>query len=98
MKNLNYYDDYHDDIVHLLCFTTNFEHTRFSGGCYVNFLETSRAVFVPQFNVPEDKRALTIINEYTKKPIVPVDCSAFSHYVGAIYRLTREYFVFPEKV
>lgn len=98
MKNLNYYDDYHDDIVHLLCFTTNREHTRFSGGCYVNFLETSRAVFVPQFNSPEDKRALTIIQEYTKKPIVPVDCSAFSHSGGAVYRLTREYSFFPEQV
>ncbi len=60
-------------------------------GIYVNFLETSRAVFVPQFNLPEDNKVISIMGEYTHKPLVRVDCSPIAEYGGAVHCLTREY-------
>jgi len=60
-------------------------------GIYVNFLETSRAVFVPQFNLPEDDKVISIMGEYTHKPLVRVDCSPIAEYGGAVHCLTREY-------
>lgn len=61
-------------------------------GLYINFLETSQAVFLPQFNLPEDKRVFDIIKRYTSKPIVCVDCSKIARYGGAVHCLTREYY------
>lgn len=60
-------------------------------GLYVNFLETSRAVFVPQFNLPEDDRVIDIMKKYTCKPLVRIDCEQISQYGGAVHCLTREY-------
>ena len=60
-------------------------------GIYVNFLETSRAVFVPQFNLPEDDRVIDIMKKYTCKPLVRIDCEQISQYGGAVHCLTREY-------
>ena len=60
-------------------------------GIYVNFLETSRAVFVPQFNLPQDDKVIGIMSEYTRKPLVRVDCSQIAEYGGAVHCLTREY-------
>ena len=60
-------------------------------GLYVNFLETSRAVFVPQFNLPEDDEIVNIMKKHTCKPLVRVDCEQISHYGGAVHCLTREY-------
>ena len=60
-------------------------------GLYVNFLETSRAVFVPQFGLPEDSKAFSIIKRCTSKPVVRVDCSKIAEYGGAVHCLTREY-------
>ncbi|GEM_PF-1302407 len=60
-------------------------------GLYVNFLETSRAVFVPQFNLPEDDKIVTIMKKHIHKPLVRVDCEQISQYGGAVHCLTREY-------
>ena len=62
-----------------------------ASGIYVNFLETSCAVFVPQFNLPEDDKVISIMREYTHKPLVRVDCEQISQYGGAVHCLTREY-------
>ncbi len=62
-------------------------------GIYVNFLETSRAVFVPQFNLPEDDEIVNIMKKHTRKPLVCVDCEQISQYGGAVHCLTREYYV-----
>lgn len=61
-------------------------------GLYVNFLETSRAVFVPQFNLPEDEEIVNIMKKHTPKPLVRVDCEQISQYGGAVHCLTREYY------
>ena len=60
-------------------------------GLYVNFLETSRAVFVPQFNLPTDDKVISIMEKYTRKPLVRVDCTQMARYGGAVHCLTREY-------
>lgn len=60
-------------------------------GIYVNFLETSQAIFVPQYNLPQDKEVLAIIKAVTDKPIVGVDCSEIARYGGAVHCLTKEY-------
>lgn len=60
-------------------------------GLYVNFLETSRAVFVPQFNLPDDDEIVNIMKKHTRKPLVRVDCEQISQYGGAVHCLTREY-------
>ncbi len=62
-----------------------------SWGVYVNFLETSRAVFVPQYNLPQDKEVLAIIRTATDKPVVGIDCAEVSCYGGAVHCLTKEY-------
>ena len=60
-------------------------------GIYVNFLETSRAVFLPQYNLHHDDKALEVAKLCTKKPIVKIDCSEIAEYGGAVHCLTREY-------
>lgn len=60
-------------------------------GIYVNFLETSLVVFVPQYNLPQDKEVLAIIKTSTDKPVVGIDCSEVSRYGGAVHCLTKEY-------
>ena len=62
-------------------------------GIYVNFLETSQAVFVPQYHLSHDRAVLDIIKRHTAKPILEVDCSQIAKYGGAVHCLTREYFV-----
>ena len=60
-------------------------------GIYVNFLETSLAVFVPQYNLPHDDIAIKTIKAHTEKPVVRVDCSKIAEYGGAVHCLTKEY-------
>lgn len=60
-------------------------------GLYVNFLETSRAVFVPQFNLTQDDENARVIRNHTRKPVVRVDCAQIAEYGGAVHCLTREY-------
>lgn len=62
-------------------------------GVYVNFLATSRAVFVPQYHLSQDARVLAIIQAYTDKPVIGVDCAHMARYGGAVHCLTKEYCV-----
>ena len=59
-------------------------------GCYGNFLETSSAVFVPQYNIPDDDTAMEIIQSCTDKPVVGIDCEAISKHGGSLHCLTKE--------
>lgn len=60
-------------------------------GIYVNFLETSRAIFVPQYGLPQDTAVIDIMKEISSKPVMAVDCTDVSRYGGAIHCLTKEY-------
>ena len=84
--------DFDTELVHLLCRPDENDWLS-AKGLYVNFLETSQAVFIPQFNLPEDDRAIQTFKKYTDKPLVPVDCSKIALYGGAVHCLTREYSV-----
>ncbi|MCL2484989.1 MAG: agmatine deiminase family protein [Endomicrobia bacterium] len=57
-------------------------------GIYVNFLETSKAVFVPQYNLPQDKEVFDIIKVLTAKDVVGIDCEKISKYAGSLHCLT----------
>lgn len=78
------------DRVPLLC-KLDEENWLSANGLYVNFLETSRAIFVPQFDLPEDDKVISIMKEYMGKPLVRVDCSQIAQYGGSVHCLTREY-------
>ncbi len=41
-------------------------------GCYLNFLETEKAIFLPVFGAPEDESAVKRATELFSKPVVPV--------------------------
>jgi len=82
--------DYHHNLIYLVC-RPDEEDWLSAKGLYINFLETSQAVFIPQFNLPEDARAIQTFKKYTDKPLVPVDCSKIALYGGAVHCLTREY-------
>lgn len=60
-------------------------------GVYVNFLETSRAVFVPQYGLGQDRAVISIMETITPKPVVAVDCRGVAPYGGAVHCLTKEY-------
>ena len=60
-------------------------------GVYVNFLDTSRAVFVPQYGLVQDKEVLRQIQSEVNKPVLGLDCSEISQYGGAIHCLTNVY-------
>ena len=62
-------------------------------GLYINFLETSKAVFVPQFNLPLDENAIKTLKLHTAKPIIKVDCSEIAKYGGAVHCFTKNYFL-----
>lgn len=83
--------NYKDELVYLLC-KDNGKDWLSAKGLYVNFLATSKAVFIPQFNIPLDETAFKTIKSYTGKPIIKVDCSKIARYGGAVHCLTREYF------
>lgn len=76
--------------VSLLC-KDNSDNWLTAKGLYVNFLETSKAVFVPQFNLSLDENAVKTIKLCTSKPIIKVDCSKIAEYGGAVHCLTKNY-------
>ena len=81
-----------DKRVHLICkLQEDSWNWLDASGLYVNFLETSKAVFVPQFGLPEDERAFNTIKRCTYKTVIKVDCSQIAQYGGAVHCLTKEY-------
>lgn len=82
--------NYRDELVYLLC-KDNGKDWLSAKGLYVNFLETSKAVFIPQFNLSLDENAVKTIKLYTSKPIIKVDCSKIAKYGGAVHCLTKNY-------
>lgn len=67
----------------------NMEDSFGAKGLYVNFLETSKAVFVPQYKLPQDKEVLAIIRRHTAKSVIGVDCEGISRHGGALHCLTQ---------
>ena len=59
-------------------------------GVYVNFLETENAIFVPQYNLPTDEKAISIIQTLTSKRVKGIDCEAISERGGSLHCLTAD--------
>lgn len=63
---------------------------------YANFLIINGAVLVPTCNVPEDKLALTQIqNCFPDRTVIGIDCSALILQHGSLHCVTMQY---PEGV
>ena len=57
---------------------------------YANFLIANNAVFVPQFDVPEDRGVMTLLQEcFPGKRLVAVDCSDLIWGRGAIHCIAQ---------
>jgi agmatine/peptidylarginine deiminase len=67
------------------------DNTMSAKGIYTNFLETSKIVFIPQYNLPEDKKVAAIIQSLTNKSIIGIDCEKISKYGGSLHCLTNSY-------
>ena len=62
-----------------------------ASGIYVNFLQTSKVVIVPTYNLPTDEVALKIIQSHTSKPVVGLDATSIAKYGGSIHCVTTGY-------
>ena len=59
-------------------------------GCYLNFLETENAVFLPIFGVYEDERAISKANEIFSKPIIPIQLNEIAKEGGCLNCISWE--------
>lgn len=59
-------------------------------GCYLNFLETENAVFLPIFGVSEDERAISKANEIFSKPIIPIQLNEIAKKGGCLNCISWE--------
>jgi hypothetical protein len=62
-------------------------------GMYAGILETNRAVFVPQYGIPEDDMALRCFKCYTSKPVIGINCECIAKYGLSLGDMTKEYWV-----
>ena len=59
-------------------------------GCYLNFLETERALFLPVFGSPMDREALKAARSLFKKEVVPVRLSKVAEDGGCLNCISWE--------
>jgi hypothetical protein len=59
-------------------------------GIYTNFLETDKAVFVPQYDLLSDEAAIETIKKHTSKPVIEINCAEISKHGGSLHCLTKE--------
>ena len=59
-------------------------------GCYLNFLETEKAVFLPVFGAPEDEKAIARANALFSKPVVPVKLNEIAEEGGCLNCISWE--------
>lgn len=59
-------------------------------GLYINMLETSNAIYFPQYGLKNDQRAMDIVKKNTDKKVVPINVSKLSTTGGSVHCLTWE--------
>lgn len=59
-------------------------------GCYLNFMETENAVFLPIFGISEDERAISKANEIFLKPIIPIKLNEIAKEGGCLNCISWE--------
>ena len=79
--------------VIILPSAVNAEETLSAKGIYVNFLETSGAVFVPAYNIGADEKAAAVLRANTDKPVIKIDCGGIARYGGSLHCLTQTAFI-----
>ena len=57
-------------------------------GLYINMLETTHTIYVPQFDLPADKAALRAIQKHTSKRVIGVPVAKISTLGGALHCTT----------
>lgn len=61
---------------------TNDDH---ANGCYVNYLQLSGLVFLPQYDLPEDEKVFTLFQKlFPTEKIVPVNCNEIAKDGGVL--------------
>lgn len=59
-------------------------------GCYLNFLETESAIFLPVFGVDMDKKAVDTANHIFNKTLVPININEISEDGGVLNCISWE--------
>lgn len=59
-------------------------------GCYLNFLETENAIFLPVFGIDMDKKAVDTANHIFNKTIVPVNINEIAEDGGVLNCISWE--------
>ena len=59
-------------------------------GCYLNFLETEKSIFLPVFGVDEDNEALDTAKGVFDKTIIPVNINEIAKYGGVLNCISWE--------
>ena len=60
-----------------------------ANGCYINYLEMRQAVIVPAFGLPEDDRAVRVVESwFNDRPVLWVDCNAIADQGGVLNCVT----------
>ena len=57
-------------------------------GCYINFLQTKNAVYVPIFNLPQDDAVQEIFIKKFSKPVEFINCEEIAFHGGVINCIT----------
>lgn len=59
-------------------------------GCYLNFLETEKHIFLPVFGVPEDKEAIKAAERIFTKKTIPVEIKEIAKDGGCLNCISWE--------
>lgn len=60
-------------------------------GCYLNFLETGQAIFLPVFGVDTDNKAVQTAKHIFHKAIIPVNINEIAKYGGLLNCISWEF-------
>lgn len=60
-------------------------------GCYLNFLETEQAIFLPVFGVDTDSEAIETAKNIFNKTIIPVNINEIAEYGGLLNCISWEF-------
>ena len=61
-------------------------------GCYLNFLETEKCLFLPVFAAPDDKRAIEAAKRIFDKKIIPIEINEIAADGGCLNCISWETF------
>lgn len=60
-------------------------------GCYLNYLETEKSIFLPVFGVDTDNEAIKLAKNIFDKTIIPVNINEIAKYGGMLNCISWEF-------